>query len=78
MAWRYECGPCGVTTGWLPKDQASAKRDEHRDTVHPGMIPKAEVFESNAKSIAKDPAALRMWAVIAFVCLVASIIQSVR
>lgn len=78
MAWRYECGPCRVTTGWLPKDRASAKRDEHRDTAHPGMIPTAEVFESNAKSIAKDPAALRMWAVITVVCLLAWIVQSMR
>ncbi|NBM20608.1 hypothetical protein [Streptomyces sp. GC420] len=77
MAWRYECGPCGITTGWLPKDQAAAKRDEHRDTVHPGMMPTAEVFESNAKSIAKDPAALRMWAVIVGICLLAWIIQSI-
>ncbi|MDX3213713.1 hypothetical protein ABZZ79_36765 [Streptomyces sp. NPDC006458] len=76
MAWRYECGPCGITTEWLPKGQAAAKRDEHRDTVHPGMMPTAEVFESNAKPIAKDPAALRMWAVIAVVCLLAWIIQS--
>ncbi|GLX22644.1 hypothetical protein [Streptomyces lavendulae] len=75
MAWRYECGVCRVTTGWLPKDQASAKRDEHRDTVHPGMVPGLEVFESNAKSIAKDPAALRMWAAIAIVCLIAWVIQ---
>ncbi|MEU7075718.1 hypothetical protein AB0B30_37190 [Streptomyces narbonensis] len=75
MAWRYECGACGVTTGWLPKDQASAKRDEHRDAVHPGMVPVLEVFESNAKSIAKDPAALRMWAAIAIVCLIAWLIQ---
>ncbi|WP_053680000.1 hypothetical protein [Streptomyces sp. XY66] len=78
VEWRYECGPCGVTTGWLSKDQASAKRDKHRDTIHSGMIPTAEVFESNAKSIARDPAALRMWAVIAGVCLLAWIIQSIR
>ncbi|MFD8887527.1 hypothetical protein ACFV0H_34315 [Streptomyces erythrochromogenes] len=78
MAWRYECGPCAVTTGWLPKDQAAAKRDEHRNIAHPGMLPLAEVFESNAKPIARDPAALRMWAVIAAVCLLAWIIQHVR
>ncbi|WP_053672980.1 hypothetical protein [Streptomyces sp. H036] len=78
VAWRYECGPCGVTTGWLPKAQASAKREEHRNTIHPGMIPKVEVFESNARSIARDPAALRMWAIIAVVCLIAWIIQLIR
>ncbi|MFD6968787.1 hypothetical protein [Streptomyces sp. NPDC059949] len=55
-----------------------AKRDEHRNTFHPGMIPIAEVFESNAKPIAKDPAALRMWAIIAALCLLAWIIQQAR
>lgn len=78
VAWRYGCGPCGVTTGWLPKDQASAKRDEHRDAVHAGMIPTVEVFESNARPIAKDPAALRMWAIIAAVCVIAWITQNIR
>lgn len=78
MAWRYECGPCAVTTGWLPKDQAAAKRDEHRTTAHAGMVPTVEVFESNAKSIAQDPVALRMWAVIAAVCLLAWISQIAR
>ncbi|MEV5043408.1 hypothetical protein AB0N20_01615 [Streptomyces griseoincarnatus] len=42
------------------------------------MTPTAEVFESNAKSIAKDPAALRMWASIAVVCLLAWIIQTMH
>ncbi|WP_267884160.1 hypothetical protein [Streptomyces sp. NRRL S-241] len=42
------------------------------------MIPKVEVFESNARSTARDPAALQMWAIIAVVCLIAWIIQLIR
>ncbi|MFI6113407.1 hypothetical protein [Kitasatospora sp. NPDC051164] len=42
------------------------------------MIPTVEVFESNALPIAKDPAALRMWAIIAAVCVVAWITQNIR
>ncbi|MFE0774803.1 hypothetical protein [Streptomyces sp. NPDC058861] len=65
-------------TGWLSKDQAAAKRAEHRNAAHPGMIPAVEAFESNAKPIARDPATLRMWAAIAAVCLLAWIIQTMR
>ncbi|MFE9121533.1 hypothetical protein [Streptomyces sp. NPDC007172] len=42
------------------------------------MIPTVEMFESNARPIAKDPAALRMWAIIAAVCLIAWIVQFIR
>jgi hypothetical protein len=42
------------------------------------MIPTVEVFESNARPVAKDPAALRMWAIIAAVCVIAWITQNIR
>ncbi|WP_183068984.1 hypothetical protein [Streptomyces sp. gCLA4] len=58
MAWRYRCGTCNTTWGWMSKTNASDLRDRHRDQRHGGGTPDGEEFISNAASATDDPQTL--------------------
>ncbi|MGW6704756.1 hypothetical protein ACWGDE_07675 [Streptomyces sp. NPDC054956] len=67
MAWRYRCGTCDTTWGWMGKANASALRTRHRDQCHGGGVPGGEVLENDHQSATDDPTALLVFgALLAF------------
>lgn len=58
MAWRYRCGTCNTSWGWMSKQAAADLRTQHRDERHGGGTPDREEFTNDHQSATDDPFAL--------------------
>ncbi|MFE4312603.1 hypothetical protein ACFRR6_41850 [Streptomyces sp. NPDC056891] len=72
MAWRYHCGNCEETSGWMSRDSAEEVRALHRETAHHGLSPNHEELQTNAERV--DP---KLWLYFLGACLALGIADKI-